>query len=66
MKKIEARNSFESMSNLTERPYVKFDRIFGFPEDSRRKNTTYIDIFELGEISVIDAQSQEEELFVYF
>ena len=46
MKKIEARNSFESMSNLTEGPWVKFDRRFGFPEDSRQKNTTNIDIFE--------------------
>ena len=66
MKKIEAKNCFESMSNLTKGPLVKFDCRFGFPEESRGENTPNIDQFELGEISVIDAQSPDEEILDCF
>ena len=66
MRKIEANNSFKSMTNLIEGPQVKFDHRFGFPKENRCKNITNLDIFELREISTIDAQSKDEEFVDYF
>ena len=66
MKKIEAENSFKSMSNLIEGSSVEFDHRFGFPEESRCKNIPNVDMFELGASSTIDVQSQDEEFLDYF
>ena len=47
MKKIEAKNSFNSMPDLLDCPQVKNDHRFGFPEKNRCKNMCNVDIFEL-------------------
>ena len=60
MMKIEAKNSFKSLSNLIEGPQVEFDHRFGFPEENRCKNIPNVDMFELGASSTIDVQSQGE------
>ena len=66
MKKIEAKNSFKPMSNLIEGSQVEFDHRFGFPEGSRCKYIPNFDKFESGEVSKIDAHSQDEEFVDYF
>ena len=66
MRKIEAKNSFESISNLIEGSQAKSDCRFGFPEESRCKNITNDNIFEQDEINVKYAQGQDEESLDYF